>query len=163
MDEKIVMELEEEDTQKDKYLTFSLEDELYGIEIKYVIEIVGMHPITRVPELPDYVKGIINLRGKIIPVVDARAKFRKAEKEYNDRTCIIIVEMKSLSVGLIVDAVSEVAKILAENLEEPPNLNKNAKRYIRYIGKNSDKVVMILDCDRLLEEEDETSISNLKA
>lgn len=162
MDEKIYMDMDE-DTQKDKYLTFLLDEDLYGIEVRYVIEIVGIQPITRIPELPTYVRGIINLRGKIIPVLDARMKFRKSEKEYNDRTCVVIVEMNGLFVGLIVDAVAEVAKILEEQLEEPPNLNKNAKRYIQYIGKNGDKVVMILDCNRLLDEEDETYLANMRA
>src|SRR5476649_1859546 len=83
----------EEDTKKDKYLIFSIGEQSYGIDIKYVIEIIGIEPITEVPELPDYVKGVINLRGKIIPVMDVRLKFKKEEKEYDDRTYIIVVEI----------------------------------------------------------------------
>ena len=81
----------EEDTQKGRFLTFSLDKESYGIEIKYVTEIIGLQEITEVPELPDYIKGIINLRGKIIPVMDIRLRFKKSEKEYNDRTCVIVL------------------------------------------------------------------------
>jgi len=90
----------EEDTQKGKYLTFIIGKEVYGIEIKYVMEIIGMQQITEVPELPEYIKGIINLRGKIIPVLDVRLRFKKEPMEYNDRTCIIVVDIKDVSVGL---------------------------------------------------------------
>ena len=88
-DEKNI--LEEEDTLKDKYLTFTLGDEVYGIDISVVIEIIGIQKITSVPEVPEYVKGIINLRGKIIPVVDMRLRFRRQFREYTDRTCIVVV------------------------------------------------------------------------
>ena len=93
-DEKNLME--EEDTQKDKYLTFSLGDEVYGIDIRVVIEIIGIQKITNVPEVPDYVRGIINLRGKIIPVVDMRLRFRREYREYTDRTCVIVVEINGV-------------------------------------------------------------------
>ncbi len=104
------MELEE-DSQKGKFLTFVLDKEEYGLEIRYVTEIIGLQVITLVPELPDYVKGIINLRGKIIPVIDVRMRFKKAMREYDDRTCIVVVEIKNISVGLIVDTVAEVLTI----------------------------------------------------
>ena len=106
----------EEDTQKGKYLIFSLGNEFYGIEIKYVTEIIGVQPITEIPELPDYIKGIINLRGKIIPVMDVRIRFKKSPMEYNDRTCVIVIDVKDTSVGLIVDSVSEVLSIEEEIL-----------------------------------------------
>lgn len=161
--EQVVAEELNEDTQKNKYLTFSLDNDLYGIEIQYVIEIVGMAPITVVPELPDYAKGIINLRGKIIPVIDIRMRFNKGAIMYNERTCIIIVEMKNLSVGIIVDAVSEVMSIYDEDTEKPPNWSKNGKDYIRTIGKSGDKIIMIIDCNQLLEENDEENFNNLKS
>src|SRR6056297_1474388 len=102
---------QEEDTQKGKHLIFDLEGEYYGLDIRYVIEIIGMQKITMVPELPDYVKGIINLRGNIIPVIDVRKKFNKEEKDYTDRTCIIVIQVNEISIGLVVDKVSEVLTI----------------------------------------------------
>lgn len=144
----------EEDTQKGKFLTFTLGEELYGIDIMYVTEIVGIQPITVVPELPEYVKGIINLRGKIIPVMDIRLKFKKEPREYNDRTCIIVIDVKTLSIGIIVDAVSEVLNIKDEDIVPPPNLNTNGRKYIKSIGKCGDDVTLILDCEKLLNEEE---------
>lgn len=110
---------QEEDTQQDRYLTFSLGNQIFGIEIRYVTEIIGIQPITEVPEMPDYVKGIINLRGKIIPVIDVRLKFRKEPAEYNDRTCIIVIDIHEISIGLIVDNVAEVLTITEENIVPP--------------------------------------------
>jgi len=86
-----------ENTQKDKYLTFLLGEETYAIEIKYVTEIIGIQPITQVPELPSYIKGIINLRGRIIPVMDVRLRFKKPPVEYNDRTCIIVIDIDRMT------------------------------------------------------------------
>lgn len=150
----------EEDTQKNKFLTFTLGKELYGIDIMYVTEIVGIQPITQVPELPDFIKGIINLRGKIIPVMDARLKFRKEPKEYNDRTCIIVIDVLELSIGIIVDAVSEVLNINEDNIVPPPNLNASGRKYIKSVGKSDEDVILILDCEKLLNEEE---ISDLKS
>ena len=143
----------EEDTQKDRYLTFVLGDECYGIEIKYVTEIIGMQAITVMPEIPEYVKGIINLRGKIIPVIDVRALFKKAAKEYNDRTCVVVVDIKELSIGLIVDGVAEVLTIPEQDIVDPPQVSRGAmNRYIKKIGKVSSEVKLLLDCEKLLTE-----------
>jgi len=145
----------EEDTQKGKYLTFSIGKESYGIEIRYVTEIIGIQAITEVPELPDYVKGIINLRGKIIPVMDVRLRFKKEPKEYNDRTCIIVIDIMDLSVGLIVDSVAEVINIPEGDIEAPPKMNKGFNnRFIKNIGKAGNDVKLILDCEKLLNEDD---------
>lgn len=145
----------EEDTQKGRFLTFSIEKECYGIEIRYVTEIIGIQAITAIPELPEYVKGIINLRGKIIPVIDVRFRFKKQPKEYNDRTCIIVVDIKDISIGLIVDSVSEVLTIPDEDIVEPPQMNKGFNnRYIKKIGKVGSDVKLLLDCEKLLAEED---------
>ena len=140
----------EEDTQKGKYLIFSLGNEFYGIEIKYVTEIIGVQPITEIPELPDYIKGIINLRGKIIPVMDVRIRFKKSPMEYNDRTCVIVIDVKDTSVGLIVDSVSEVLSIEEEDIVPPPDVKKGGNKYVKAIGKVKDKIKLILDCSRLL-------------
>ena len=144
----------EEDTQKDKYLTFLLDNEEYGIEIKFVMEIIGFQAITEVPELPDYIRGIINLRGKIIPVIDVRLRFKKPFKEYNDRTCVIVINIEGLDVGFIVDSVSEVVNISQENVVDPPSSGIGfSNKYIKGIAKNKDDVKLILDCYKLLENE----------
>ncbi|MBU3074740.1 chemotaxis protein CheW [Clostridium estertheticum] len=144
-----------EDTQKGKFLTFYVGRESYGIEIKFVTEIIGIQEITEVPELPNYVKGIINLRGKIIPVVDVRLRFKKEPKEYNDRTCIIVIDIKGISVGLIVDNVSEVINIEDSNIVPPPDIKTGPNnQYIRGIGKVEDEVKLILDCDKLLNDDE---------
>lgn len=141
----------QQDTQKGRFLTFSLGKERYGIEICHVTEIIGMQTITGIPELPDYIKGIINLRGKIIPVMDFRLLFKKEPMEYNDRSCIVVVEIENTSVGLIVDSISEVLAISEENIVPPPKLSFEANRkYIKAIGTVSNLVILILDCNKLL-------------
>ncbi|HOQ37990.1 MAG TPA: chemotaxis protein CheW [Acetivibrio sp.] len=149
-----VMEVEE-DTQKGKYLTFIIGKEVYGIEIKYVTEIIGIQQITEVPELPDYIKGIINLRGKIIPVMDVRLRFKKEQREYNDRTCIIVVEINDISVGLIVDSVAEVVDISENDIVPPPNSSTGfSNKYINGIGKIGEDVKLLIDCNMLLNDEE---------
>ena len=151
-----------EDTQKGKYLTFSLGKESYGIEIQYVTEIIGIQSITEVPELPDYVKGIINLRGKIIPVIDVRLRFKKPEIEYNDRTCIVVIDIDDISVGLIVDAVAEVISIKEENIVPPPEANTGFNnKYIKGIGKVGDEVKLLIDCGKLLKRDDLEKMTNI--
>ena len=151
----------EEDTQKGRFLTFSLGKESYGIEIKYVIEIIGIQAITEIPELPEYVKGIINLRGKIIPVMDVRLRFKKEPREYNDRTCVIVVDIKDVFIGLIIDSVSEVLTIPEQDIVEPPQMNKGFNnRYIKRIGKIGNDVKLLLDCEKLLTEDELEDLSN---
>jgi len=154
--------LEEEDTQKGRYLIFSIDNESYGIEIKYVIEIIGIQAITEMPELPDYVKGIINLRGKIIPVMDVRLRFKKMAKEYNDRTCIIVVDIKEVFVGLIVDSVSEVVTINESDISELPQMSQgNRNRYVKNIGKIGNDVRLLLDCEKLLTDKDIDNLNEI--
>jgi purine-binding chemotaxis protein CheW len=156
-----VMEMEE-DTQKDRYLTFSLGRESYGIEIRYVTEIIGLQAITDVPELPYYVKGIINLRGKIIPVMDMRLRFKKEQIPYNERTCIVIIDINELSVGLIVDGVSEVITILEQDIVEPPHVNKAmGNKFIKKIGKAGNDVKLLLDCEKLLSQDELQDLSEV--
>jgi purine-binding chemotaxis protein CheW len=150
----------EEDTQKDKYLIFTLGKESYGIEIQYVTEIISLQAITTVPKLPVYVKGIINLRGKIIPVMDMRLRFKMDTIAYNERTCVIIIEMREEVVGLIVDGVSEVMTITEQELAEPPQLNKAySNNFIKKIGKVGSEIKLLLDCEKLLNEEELTESS----
>lgn len=147
----------EEDTLKDKYLIFTIDKEKYGIEIKYVIEIIGIQTITKIPELNNYIKGIINLRGKIIPVIDVRLRFKKTAMEYDDRTCIIVVDVGELTVGLIVDRVSEVINISEEQIAPLPETSSNARnKYINGIGKIGESVRLLIDCNKLLNDDKDT-------
>lgn len=137
-----------------KLLTFSLGSEGYGISILKVKEIIGMMDITPVPRTPDFIKGVINLRGKIIPVMDLRTKFGMNQQEYDERTCIIVVEviMQGLQklIGVVVDTVSEVVTISNDQIEPPPEYGTHAEHNsILGIGKIKDRVVIILDIDEI--------------
>jgi len=151
---------EEEDSQKDKYLTFFIDDECYGIEIRYVTEIIGLQKITPVPEMPDFVRGIVNLRGKIIPVMDVRIRFNKPFQEYMERTCIIVIDVHELTVGLIVDSVAEVISIPSGDVVAPPDLNKRGDRFVMGIGKVGNEVKLLLDCEKLLTEQETEQLLN---
>lgn len=163
MSEELENELaEKEDTLKGKFLTFSLGAEVYGIEIRHVTEIIGLQSITEVPDLASYVKGVINLRGKIIPVIDVRCRFGKPSKEYNDRTCIVVVDYKDVSVGLIVDTVAEVLTIEDQDIVPPPQLNYNTQqRFINAIGKVGNEIKLILDCERLLSDDEVLNLESI--
>jgi purine-binding chemotaxis protein CheW len=145
---------EPEDDQNGKFLIFSSGSENYGIEIRYVKEIISLHPITEVPEVPGYIRGIINLRGQIIPVMDIRLRFRKPFMEYNDRTCIIVIDIEDFSIGLIVDSVSEVVAINEEEIIDPPKLRKENNPFIKAIGKIEKEVKLIIDSPNLVYDAD---------
>lgn len=138
----------EDDSQRGKYLTFMLGGESYGIEIKYVSEIVCVQPFSSLPELPDYYKGIMNLRGRIIPVMDMRRRFEMPSAEYNDRTCVVIIDSEDISVGLVVDCVDEVLIIKDEDIAAPPEMG-NGKKYMKGIGKSGEGIKLIIDCEKL--------------
>jgi purine-binding chemotaxis protein CheW len=134
-----------------KFLTFFLAGEEYGIEILSVHEIIGMMPITSVPGTPDYVCGIINLRGKIIPIVDLRSKFGMESKAQTAETCIIVVHVQGVEVGVVVDRVSEVLNIAAGEIEPPPSFGRDVNtEYILGIGKSQAKVKILLNIDRVI-------------
>ena len=138
-----------------KYLTFVIDGEEYGVPVLQVREIVRLLPITRVPQVPEHVKGVVNLRGKVIPVVDLRLKLGFGPCEYTERTCIVIVEIHAASggalIGLIVDAVSEVATIVSKELQDAPCLGGEIDaRYIKAIARVKDGVKMLIDLDRVL-------------
>jgi len=141
-----------DDTTKGQFLTFVVEDEVYGVEISSIKEIISICEITKVPLTASHIKGIINLRGEIIPVIDIRARFMKPSIEYDDLTCIVVVEYDQYSLGLIVDRVNEVMHIDDENILLPPNAKlSHHNQYIRNIGKSGDNVILLLDLDKLLE------------
>lgn len=146
-----------QNVQKGKYMTFKSGNEYFGLEIQYVIEIVQLQAITVIPETEDYIKGIINLRGKVIPVIDVRLRFKQEAFEYNDRTCIIVINVKSTIVGLIVEKIAEVVEIQEENILPPPKIGRMDKaqnKYVYGIGKVGDAVKLLLDPDKLLNDED---------
>ncbi len=160
--EVVQVEELEEDTQKGKFLTFVLGNESYGIGIEFVREIIGILPITEVPELPAYLKGIINLRGKIIPVMDIRLRFKKEFREYNERTCIIVIDILDNCVGLIVDSVAEVLSISDEDIVLPPTTHTGvSNRYIKSIGKVGNDVKLLLECEKLLSKDELESLETI--
>jgi purine-binding chemotaxis protein CheW len=147
-----------------KYLTFTLGQEEYGIGILKVREIIGMMEITYVPRTPDHVKGVINLRGKVIPVISLRSKFGIPEEEYTDRTCIIVVEILgaagAIPIGIIVDSVSEVLNISGEDIEPTPTMGGSLDtQYILGMAKVKGKVKILLDIDRVLSTDEVSSLA----
>jgi len=153
-------------TEKEgKYLTFTLADEEYGIGILKIKEIIGMMPITSVPRTPDFVKGVINLRGKVIPVIDLRRRFVMEEIDYTERTCIIVVEIQGdagmVLMGIVVDSVSEVLNIRGEEIEPAPNFGSQLDAdFILGMAKKDASVKILLDIDRVLST-DETYVQTL--
>ncbi|HHW24138.1 MAG TPA: chemotaxis protein CheW [Bacillota bacterium] len=141
---------QEEDTLSGRFLIFKVGDDSYGIELGYVTEIVSVPKITKVPGLPEYLVGIINLRGSIIPVMDIRLRFNMPKIEYNDRTCIIITQIDGMDVGFVVDAVCEVANIPAESIVPPPETSKNKSNFIRGIIKSGDNIYLLIDYQSIL-------------
>lgn len=142
---------ENEDTQEGKYLSFRIGGEVYGIEIRHVTEIVGIQKITEVPDMPQYMKGVINLRGNVIPVVDVRLRFHMQPRDYDDRTCVIVVNINDASIGLVVDAVKEVISILPDQISPAPSVSKGeVTRYIKGIGRFDGEVIILLAIDELL-------------
>lgn len=134
-----------------KYLTFVLGSEVYGIDIQFVREIIGMQSITRVPDVPAYIKGVINLRGKVIPVMDVRTRFGMADRPYDERTCIVVILVGAWLVGLIVDTVSEVLDIPRADIEPPPEaFGQRQDHFIAGLGKVGDQVRMLIDAQKLL-------------
>ena len=142
-----------------KYLTFSLLGEEYGIAILKVKEIIGMMPITSVPQTPEFVKGVINLRGKVIPVMDLRLRFGMDSIDYTERTCIIVVEIAgqtgTVMIGIVVDSVSEVLNIKGEDIEETPTFGTKLNTdYILGMAKMEGGVKILLDIDQVLNSEE---------
>lgn len=138
-----------------KYLTFSVDSKFYGIKIEYVREIIGIQQITHVPNQLGYIEGVINLRGKIIPTIDIRKRFEKEFREYDDRTCIVVVNIDELAVGVIVDRVVEVLNLNEKDISLPPQGHNDIKsKYTEGIGREDGKVIILLDCEKVIRPED---------
>ena len=154
---------QEEDTLQNRYLIFSLASEEYALEIRHVTEIVGLQPITFLPEMPGYIKGIINLRGSIVPIMDLRLRFGKESREYDERTCIVICRMEDINIGLIVDRVSEVCTIPAEDVAPTPAVKKDSHRFVKGVCKTDGKVKLILDSHKIVAEDDVPAVKSTVA
>ena len=142
---------EEEDTAKDLYLTFEIDEKDYGVEVSKIKEIITMCAVTNLPQTPEYVRGIINLRGDIVPVINVRARFAVPEPDYVDSTCIVVLDLEDYIIGLIVDQVKGVFTITEENLSSPPDAKLSYdNQFIKSIGKTEDGIKMILDIEKVL-------------
>lgn len=153
-------EEEKNDELEKEYLTFWTDNELFGIPISNVVQIISMQGITSLPDFPAYAKGVINLRGIIIPVIDVRIRFGKPEAEYNDSTCIIVTSIDENYMGFIVDSVDEVTDIDTDNITPPPKVSKDiTNRYLTGIGQVGDKVVLLIDPAKILTENEFEEVS----
>jgi len=155
-DEDLALDEENEDTQANKYLFFKIGQESYGIGIRHIIEIIELQTISAVPDMPDYVKGVINLRGKVIPIVNLRLRFGIAERDYDDRPWIVVAEIDRVLIGLIVDTVEEVMEITESNIEPPPRFKtvSGRDRYISGMGKVGDQVKILIDVEKIVRDEE---------
>ncbi|MDU7336842.1 MAG: chemotaxis protein CheW [Clostridium sp.] len=158
-EEQFEQEYQNKDELEGRYLTFWVQKQLFGISIDKVVQIVGMQEITELPEQPAYAKGIINLRGQIIPVIDIRLRLGKPEAEYTERTCIIITRINEKDFGLIVDEVDEVTKIVSDRISPPPQMGKDkVSCYLTGIArmgsqeKNTEKVVLLVHPGKLIND-----------
>ena len=155
---------EDVDNQSTKYLMFQLGNEEYGIDITRITAIEELPQITVIPDMPNFVKGVINLRGKVIPAVDLRLRFGIDEREYDDRTCIVIVSVNESTIGLIVDIVSEVHEIGKDDIGPPPSF-KNAsgkEQYISGLAKKGEEVKIILDVSKIISNEDNSILRKIE-
>lgn len=143
-----------------KYLTFALGDEEFGLEILKVREIIGLMDITQVPRMPDFVRGVINLRGKVIPTIDLRRKFNMEEREDTLETCVIVVFLGDMLMGVIVDRVSEVLDLPEADIEGTPDFGVSIDTsFIKGVGKAGEKVVILLDIDKVLTEREAEKVT----
>ncbi len=147
-----ILEAQGEDTMQDLYLVFTIDGQDYAIEIRFVIEIIEIIPVTTVPFLTECMKGIINLRGTIIPIMDVRLRFGLEEQEYTEHTCIVVVNHGNLSLGMIVDSVQEVTTIGADQRMAPPTSGmEDSNYYIKGVCNAGERIILLLDCAKLME------------
>jgi len=157
MEDDIFWVDDDDDNQgNNKYLLFNLGKEVFGLKISSIIQIVEMQKITEVPDMPPYIKGVVNRRGKVIPLMDLRIRFGMKEREYDDRNCIIIVSVKDNFVGFIVDTVAEVHNIDETNIEPSPSFKNESlsEKYISGLGKIDDEVKILLNVDKIVTDKD---------
>lgn len=147
--------LNEQEEEKKQFMTFRCCNEVYGISLDNVSEIIGLQQFTSIPETEDYIMGLINLRGKIIPVIDVRIRFGQEPLEYNDRTSVIVIQVKETILGLIVDGIEGVADIATKNILPPPSVSSlkvQSRKYVFGIGRVGSQVKLLLDPDKLIHD-----------
>lgn len=154
-----------DDSQKGMFMTFQTGKEYFGISISYVNEIIGMQEITAIPEVDDYIMGLINLRGKIIPVIDVRVRFKMEPKEYTDRTCIIVIDVKSMLIGLIVEKIAEVNTIKDDDILPPPSFGQKGQEHNKYVyglARTGESMKLLLDPEKLIKDDDLEALEELQ-
>lgn len=159
LDDPMAVEREE---PKKRFMTFRSSSEIYGISLDNVHEIIGLQQYTSVPETEDYIMGLINLRGKVIPIIDVRIRFGKAPLEYNDRTSVIVIQVKDTVIGLIVDGIEGVVDIYEKEILPPPSvssLKSQAQKYVFGIGKVNSEVKLLLDPEKLIYDAEDEQMS----
>src|SRR6056297_1520567 len=152
----------DEGVLKNKFLMCKLSNEVYGIDIQHVTDIIELQKITEVPDMPEYVEGVINLRGQVIPVIDLRVRFRIEKRDYDDRTVITVVQIRNNSIGFIVDTATEVQDIPEKDIDPPPKFQgeEAKKKYIFGLGKVDSDVIILLDIEKLVSEGELEAISS---
>ncbi len=137
----------------DRFLLFNIEDLLYGVSLALVLEIIQIQHITHLPGVAPYIEGIINLRGKVIPVLNVRSKLHLPRRDYDEKTCIVVVDMQDMQIGLIVDSVSEVITVDRENLTSPPEGGDQSMQYLSSVTEINGKAVLNIDFKRFFQED----------
>lgn len=149
--EEAMIDQADEENLDQMYLIFSVSEEGYGVQIKYVTEIVGLQKIIPVPDVPEFIKGVINLRGQVIPVMDVRTRFRMPKQQYDDRTVIIVLEHDTIKTGLVVDGVNDVLELNGDQISPPPQREEGGtSSIITGVGQHDEKISFLLDVERLL-------------
>jgi purine-binding chemotaxis protein CheW len=160
--EKVARDMDTSQSDTEQFVTFSLADEEYGVDIMKVQEIIGYQGFTKIPNLPSFIKGVLNLRGTVVPVIDLRAKFSLEEKEYNKFTVIIVLTVLGRIMGMIVDSISDVVIFDDKEIEETPNFgSKIQTKFIKGMGKKEEKFVILLDIDKVMSEQDLEAIDGV--
>lgn len=154
------MQEEKKTVIEEQLVVFQLSGETYGIEIANVHEIIRMQDITDIPRTPDFVEGVINLRGRIIPVIDLRKRFGLEVSEYTQASRIIVVEVEGVTVGMIVDSVSEVLRLPTNNIEPPPAMVSVDAAYLRGVGKLDEQLIILLDLNKVLEKDEKEQLKD---
>jgi purine-binding chemotaxis protein CheW len=161
--EELRMQMQEMEGDLNELISFEVGEEEYGLDILRVKEVIRIREITRLPKAPPFVKGIINLRGDVIPIIDLRDRFGLAHREYTAMTRVIVVDVNGKLVGMVVDAASQVVRISADQIDPPPPIVGGLSvEYVKGVGKLDDRLVILLNIDRILTQEEKANLENLE-